>query len=74
MQNISDNEEYYYAPTASDWADYMRWREEYDRPKTDEELEAMCHYFENDKLSIIHQYYKPFKGELIEIPKLKRIK
>lgn len=72
MQNISDNKEYYNEPTASDLADYMRWREEYDGPKTDVELDAMCHYFENDKLSIIHQYYKPVTGK-VELPKLTKI-
>jgi hypothetical protein len=67
--STSDNEEYYNEPTSSDWAEYMRWREEYDRAKTDEELQRMCHYFEQEKQSITHQYYNPTNTK-IEIPKL----
>ena len=66
------NEEYYNEPTASDWAEYMKWREMYDRPKTDEELQSMCHYYDQQKLSIMHDYYKP--NTKVELPKLKRIK
>jgi len=66
--STSDNEEYYNQPTASDWEDYMNTYGA-NKSYTDEELQAMCHYYEQQKLSILHEYYKP-TSKKIEIPKL----